>query len=205
MIKTIIFDFGDVFINLDKTATTRELNKLGSTVTAEMIALAERYEIGALSTDEFITHAKQHYPNLTETQLIHAWNAIILDFPEYRLEFLETLTQKNNYRRILLSNTNALHIERVKEAMTLDRYERFKSCFDQFYLSHEIGYRKPNADIFEFVLTKNQLKPGDCLFIDDTAEHLQTASKLGLEVWHLTEDLDVVQLFELKNHLFSGN
>ncbi|MDP5093445.1 MAG: HAD family phosphatase, partial [Polaribacter sp.] len=29
MIKNIIFDFGDIFINLDKEATYREMAKLG--------------------------------------------------------------------------------------------------------------------------------------------------------------------------------
>ena len=41
MIKTIIFDFGDVFINLDKTAIDRELYKLGvTTITEEMLQTA---------------------------------------------------------------------------------------------------------------------------------------------------------------------
>ncbi len=30
MIKTIIFDFGDVFLNLDKPATARELKQTGN-------------------------------------------------------------------------------------------------------------------------------------------------------------------------------
>ena len=29
MIKNIIFDFGDIFINIDKKATHKELEKLG--------------------------------------------------------------------------------------------------------------------------------------------------------------------------------
>jgi hypothetical protein len=41
MINTLIFDFGDVFINLDKPAIERSLKKLGvSTITNEMLEIA---------------------------------------------------------------------------------------------------------------------------------------------------------------------
>ena len=45
MIKNIIFDFGDVFINLDKAATLRELNRLGmSQPDPELMMLFLAYE-----------------------------------------------------------------------------------------------------------------------------------------------------------------
>jgi glucose-1-phosphatase len=38
--------------------------------------------------------------------------------------------------------------------------QNFRNCFDAFYLSHEINFRKPDAAIYEFVLKKHDLNPG---------------------------------------------
>ncbi len=204
MIKNIIFDFGDVFINLDKKATTRALNSLGLSVFSEkMQEINKKYEIGAISSNQFISYYKSELPKASREQLIEAWNSIILDFPEYRLDFIESLARSKKYRLFLLSNTNALHIIKVKEKMSPSRYLRFKNCFEKFYLSHEIHLRKPNADIFEFVLKSNDLVPQECLFIDDTSQNTQTAQDLGMTVWNNCPDTeDVADLFNLKNELF---
>ena len=60
--------------------------------------------------------------------------------------------------------------------MGKDVFDRFRGCFEAFYLSHEIGMRKPDPEIFSFVLENNGLKPGETLFIDDTEEHIESAA-----------------------------
>ena len=83
--------------------------------------------------------------------------------------------------------------------MGIENYERFKACFEQFYLSHEIKLRKPNTDIYEFVLQKNKLNPKETLFIDDTEENTEGAKKLGIKCWHLQVGLD--DITDLKDRL----
>ena len=93
-------------------------------------------------------------------------------------------------------NTNDLHISWIKKNWGLELYNDFKNCFEQFYLSHEIHFRKPNPDIYDFVLTNNQLKVHETFFIDDTKENTDAASKLGIHVWNLNpKNEDVTQLF----------
>lgn len=204
MINTLIFDFGDVFINLDKPAIERSMNKLGiSTITNEMLEIAMNYEKGLISTDVFITSFTKKFPMISNKEFTIAWNSIILDFPEHRLTFIEHLASLKKYKLILLSNTNELHIEQVIENMSLDRYLRFKNCFDQFYLSHEIKLRKPDHSIYEFVLRENNLVAKNCIFIDDTKENTEAATTLGLHTWNNDpEKEDVIELFNnsvLKN------
>jgi len=202
MIKTIIFDFGDVFINLDKEATERKLFQLGITeITSEMRSYVKQYEQGLITTVNFIGLFKNVLPNILEVEIIYAWNSILKDLPLYRLEFLQTLSKEKKYRLILLSNTNELHIDWVKKHIPI--YEDFKSCFDKFYLSHQIHLRKPRQDIFQFLLAENNLLPEECLFIDDTKEHIETASQLGINTWHLNPTTeDIVDLFKVKKELF---
>lgn len=202
-IKTIIFDFGDVFINLDKEGAMKnaldifELDELPE----DLIAINTLYEQGLISSEEFIEFYTDNFQKLSKNNIIDAWNFILKDFPKNRLEFLQKLKQENKYKLILLSNTNEIHINWVKEKVSF--YEEFKSCFDQFYLSHEINLRKPNEDIYQFVLKQNNLKAEECLFIDDTKDNTDTASKLGIHIWNIDETKEnVIDLFSIKEDLF---
>ncbi len=198
MIDTLIFDFGDVFINLDKPAIERSLFNLGvTTITEDMLQTAMEYEKGLISTGDFVDSFTAKYPSISATEFKKAWNSIILDFPKYRLDFIENISTNKKYKLILLSNTNALHIEQVIENMSLYRYERFKSCFDKFYLSHEIHFRKPDASIYEFVLEENRLQARNCFFIDDTKENTHAAAQLGIQTWNNDPvKEDVINLFD---------
>lgn len=203
MIDTLIFDFGDVFINLDKEGAMQNALNLFKLDTFEedMTNTNILYEIGKISTEEFIAFYSSKFPHLTKQQLIDAWNFILRDFPKYRLEFLQKLAKEQRYKLILLSNTNDMHINFIKANVSF--YEDFKNCFDQFYLSQEIHLRKPNRDIFDFVLDNNNLKPEQCFFVDDTKDNTDTAKSLGINVWNIDETKeDVINLFN-QNHLRS--
>lgn len=203
MIKTLIFDFGDVFINLDKEGAMQNALHLFKMVVfdEDMIDANIQYEIGNISTSEFIDFYKNKFPYLNEKQIVEAWNFIIKDFPSHRLEFIKQLQDTKEYKLILLSNTNALHIDFVKE--TIPFFSAFKNCFDAFYLSHEIHLRKPNTDIYNFVLQQHGLKAQECLFIDDTEENTDTAETLGIHVWNINEKTeDISELFNIKKELF---
>lgn len=194
MIKNYIFDFGDVFLNLDKTATQKELEKLGMTsFSKEMDAQNKLYEKGLISTNDFLTFYQDFFPNSTKTELKNAWNKILLDFPLYRLEFIEEFS--NNNRCFLLSNINDMHLENIKNKLGKEFYNRFYNCFEKVYYTHEINLRKPDASIFEFVLSDSNLEANSCFFIDDTKENIETAKKRGLKCWHINpEKEDIINL-----------
>ena len=203
MIDTLIFDFGDVFINLDKQGAMRNALNLFQIDTFEedMINTNVLYEVGKIPTEEFIDFYTSKFPYLNKNQLIEAWNYILKDFPEYRLKFIQQLAEEKRFKLILLSNTNDMHIDFIKANVSF--YEDFKNCFDQFYLSQEIHLRKPNKDIFDFVLENNNLKPEQCFFIDDTKENTDTAKSLGIKVWNIDETReDIINLFNLNSKHF---
>jgi len=197
MIKNIIFDFGDIFINLDKQATYREMEKLGVTqISEEMMVNYYHYEKGLISTEVFIAFYQEKFPFIKRQELVDAWNAILLDFPNHRLEFLRELSASKQYRLFLLSNTNELHISWVQQRWGMELYEEFKNCFEQFYLSHEINFRKPDSEIYKFVLNENNLNASETLFVDDLKENTVAAQELGIQVWNLIpEEEDVVDMY----------
>jgi len=202
MIKNLLFDFGDIFIDLDKPSILKEFQKLESSVTAEDITgVNEIYEIGDLSTEDFIHEIKQYIPNATDEQIIDAWNSILKDFPVRRLEFLKAIVDSEEYKVFLLSNTNDLHIEWIEK--NVPHFEEFKALFDQFYVTQEVGMRKPNPAIFQLMLDMNNIKAEETLFIDDTKENTDSAATLGYQVWNLIPGKeDVTELFITKKELF---
>lgn len=203
MIKTLIFDFGNVFLNLDLEKAiqdTFELLEIES-LSDELLSFNYLYEQGLITTEEFLEFYQDNFPKLSKQDLIHLWNSMLKDLPQHRLTFIQKLAADKNYKLILLSNTNELHIDWVKE--NIPTYETFKNCFDAFYLSHEIGLRKPDKAVFEFILSNNQIVAKDCLFIDDTKEHIIGASKLGIHTWNIDpKQDDITNLFTVKKHLF---
>jgi HAD superfamily hydrolase (TIGR01509 family) len=195
MINTIIFDFGDVFINLDKQATFDRLRNLGlSQWHEDLDQLNIQFETGQISREEFVDGIKKFIPDASSDEILQAWSAILLDFPLYRLEFLQILSKK--YRLFLLSNTDAIHIETFEQKNGATFYSDFYNCFEKVYFSFEIGMRKPNSEIYNYVLNEHDLQAKCTLFIDDKKENTDAARSLGLQVWNLQVGKeDVVDLF----------
>jgi len=198
MINTIIFDFGDIFINLDKEAPLNLFKKLGLTEwNEELNQLNLLFEKGQISEDNFLLGIKKHVPNASIEEILFAWNSVLLDFPLRRLEFLQKLTKK--YRLFLLSNTDAIHIETFERENGVSFSRDFYQCFEKVYFSFEMGMRKPDAEIFNYIIKKHELSPKRTLFIDDKKENTDAALSLGIQVWNLQVGKeDVVDLFKKK-------
>lgn len=198
MIEAIIFDFGDVFIDLKKQAIDTEFRKLGLTAWHDDLdALNKKYEIGKIDELEFMEGFQKHLPNVGLVEIRAAWNSILGDFPLYRLEFLQMISSK--YRLFLLSNTDHTHIEHFEhnEGQTFAR--DFYSCFEKVYFSYEIGIRKPDENAFKYVINNHNLNPKKTLFVDDKKDNTDMAEKLGFQIWNLQPGIDdVVELFDKK-------
>ncbi|MCO6174030.1 HAD family phosphatase [Flavobacterium sp. NRK F10] len=195
MINTILFDFGDVFINLDKNATPNALKKLGLLQwNPALNELNQLYETGKIDEGTFLEGIKQFVPKAQIHEIKEAWNAILQDFPLDRLEFLQMLS---DYRLLLLSNTDATHIEHFEHKVGESFARDFYSCFEKTYFSFDIGMRKPDKETFRLVINNHNLTPKRTLFIDDKKENIESAKKLGFKTWHLNPTSeDVTQLFE---------
>lgn len=196
-IRNIIFDLGMVIIDLDKKATPEAFKKLcGSSYECIMTKLNsegffESYETGRISTKSFTSRLQEEIgKNVEEKQVTSAWNAMLLDIPEERFNIL--LEAKSKYRTFCLSNTNELHIDFIFNKLKQERkLENLDPYFEKVYLSHIMKQRKPDPEIFETVVKEQGLRAAETLFIDDTAKHLEGAKSVGLQTFHLSEELSL--------------
>lgn len=199
---TIIFDLGGVVINLDYHNTTRAFESLGLDNFGEMYSQAAQsglfddFEKGKTSVPYFINKLLDYLPiGTSANQVVEAWNEMILDFPIQNLQLLEKL--KTSHRTFLLSNTNEIHIQKVNKHLQLvSEHKTLHPYFEKVYFSSDIGMRKPDAEIFEFVLKENNLNPDKTLFIDDTEQHILGAKKIGIQTYHLGKEESICEVLK---------
>jgi putative hydrolase of the HAD superfamily len=202
-INTIIFDLGGVIINLDIPRTTRAFEALGAANFGESYSqlaqtpLFDAFDKGLVSETVFFTNLKQQF-DLPQpiAQLEQAWNAMLLDFPALRLEQLQDYKQR--YNLFLLSNTNTTHVQAFEKTLwDSHKVANLQPFFHKVYYSCDIGLRKPDAEIFEFVLADNGLKPEATVFIDDTLMHVEAARSLGIKAVHLPKGEEFSAVLEV--------
>jgi FMN phosphatase YigB (HAD superfamily) len=199
---TIIFDLGGVLLNIDYTLTANAFKDLGIRdfdglySQAKQNSVFDDLEIGKLSPKGFIDYINLTCSsNFSQDQVIAAWNAMLLDFPIERMILLEKLQKSHNL--ILMSNTNEIHIMAFKEIMEKSfGYQRFENVFDKLYLSSQIGRRKPDESTFEWILSEIKLNATQCLFIDDSEQHIIGARKIGITSHHLQHNEEITELFK---------
>ncbi|MEO7960040.1 MAG: HAD family phosphatase [Ginsengibacter sp.] len=188
--EAIIFDLGGVILNIDYHLTQKAFEDIGVTDFNHMYSQANadklfsNLEKGKISETEFYRLLNERTGlQLSHAQIRNAWNAMLLDFREDSLAFINSIKKK--YRLFLLSNTNAIHYNKFCEIyLEKERFSSFESFFEKAWYSFEMGLRKPEDDCYESVLSKNGLNPQRTLFIDDSIQNVDTAARLGLRtVW----------------------
>jgi len=201
--KNIIFDYGNVIFSLDFNKSRQAWTDLGiadpdafySHQTQDKIF--RDFEQGLVSEAEFRDYIRGilNNPQLSDEQIDAAWNALLIGVAPGNHELL--LSLKPRYRTFLLSNTNSIHYNHFTDYLKKEHgIAGNETLFEKVYYSHEMGKRKPNADIFQQVLDENNLKPSETLFIDDSQPNISAAKKLGLQTYLLTAPETIQSFFE---------
>src|SRR5205823_3635700 len=115
---------------------------------------------------------------ISDQDVIDAWNALLLEFPPERIGLLKEL--KSRYRLFLFSNTNAIHYNKFRQMYHNSFSGELEDLFEKAYFSHSLGHRKPDTGGFELIIKENRLDPKQTLFVDDAFINVEGALKVGL-------------------------
>lgn len=185
-VKNIILDLGGVLIDIDPQITFSALKRILPTEKSESIQWDEVPEVvlametGSWNKHEFIEHfSKVCKPDVIEEEIVDAWCAMILDFPHERVEMVKLLSEK--YRVFLLSNTNILHIKYFEKEFKNRFHFSLHHLFTKVYYSSEIGFRKPDAESYLYVLNDAGIKAEETVMIDDREDNCMAAESLGMK------------------------
>ena len=198
--KNIIFDFGGIFFNIDLSLTEKAFTDLGVADFNSLYSLTEasdlfeKLETGTVTPDEFyegFRHATQM--NLGDEEIKNAWNALLLDYPKERLEWLEDISKR--YNIYLYSNTNKIHHDEfTRRFQPVTGRDKFDDYFIKAWYSHEVKLRKPYPESFTTLLQSENLNATETLFVDDTFKNIEGAQKAGLHTFHLPPPKTVFDL-----------
>lgn len=187
-IKNIILDYGNVIFDLDFQRAHKSFEEIGIKDVNRFFShkvqssLFDDFDKGKISADDFRNTIRvlTNRNDLTDEQIDYSWNSLLIGVPQARHELLIQL--KSRYRTFLLSNNNELHYDWIMQYLKNEyQLDGNKIFFEKDYYSHLLGMRKPDEEIFDFVISTNGLKPNETLFVDDSPQHLETADRMGIQ------------------------
>jgi putative hydrolase of the HAD superfamily len=201
-IKNIIFDFGGVIININPQLTEEAFHKLGVKKFSDFYTLFQQNELfdklekgltdELLFYDELRKITKQTFDN---NSIRMAWNAMLLDIPKERIDLL--LNIKKKYHTFLLSNTNIIHYNHYNQYIR-NKFDinSLTELFEKAYFSFIVHMRKPDIEIFQHVLTEQNLNPEETIFIDDSIVNIRAAETIGIKGVLLETGMDLKEIVE---------
>ncbi len=200
MTRNIIFDLGGVIIDLDISASLNQLAQLIGKPTDDLSTFLDSkdfldYEKGLIPDIAFRDSIRRlSSSELTDHQIDEAWNAMLLGIPVERMELVKSI--RENHHLLVLSNTNGIHVKKFNQFLKANTgKDSLNDFFDVVYFSHEINMRKPDSEIYKFVLKENNLNPKETLFLDDNLTNLEAAERLGIKTLHIDHPNRLFEIF----------
>jgi len=200
-IDFLIFDLGNVIIDIDIPLTIKELK---NELSEEEFHLAENFftseihahfETGKVDEAAFRNQVRDDFKKeWPDEKIDKIWNALLLHIPQERIDLLKDL--KNHYTICMLSNTNSIHYKKIEEILLRDcGLNTFSPIFDRLFLSYEMGYKKPDPAIYEEMVRQLETSAERCLFFDDLKANLTAAENAGLQTYHIDHPKALVEFF----------
>lgn len=223
-----IFDLGGVIADINTQNALGEFRALG--VPEEELRydegptarIMQNYQLGFLTTDEFcdaIIGRSVASTKPTRQQVADAWNTIIINIPQQKIDALRTLKKRANV--YLLSNTTELHWQKCLDLWFNANGNNAQDCFHHIFLSQEMHLEKPNPEIFKQVIREISalqfcdatnpmnasrdantptndahdaatpiVDASNTVFLDDNLANVQSAMDCGISGIHVTPDYD---------------
>ena len=178
MINNIVFDMGQVIIRFEPrtfieryTISEEDKNLLEKEVfhSVEWIGM----DHGVVTADEAVESVCKRIPDHLQTiasDLIHRWFEPLL-LVDGMDEIIRGLKRKG-YRIWLLSNA-------AENQPGYWAKVPVSECFDGTLISYEVRLLKPDPAIYRCFTKKFDLKPDECLFIDDNPMNVEGAVYCG--------------------------
>ena len=199
-IQNIIFDFGGVLIDWNPIylygnvfETEEEMNYFLENVC--------RYDWNVLQDagrplSEATTLLQREHPEFSEqiNYYYGRWEEMLGGTIDENVKLIKPL--KKRYKLYGLTNWSA---ETLPIAM--ERYSFFKDL-DGIVVSGDEKIVKPNPEIYEILLDRYNLEAESSLFIDDNAENIETAKKIGFKTVHFTDGVNLEQLLKSEKVLY---
>ena len=172
------------------------------TIWATQKAMAQ-LEAGLINADQFHRLIREKYNlSLSDDVIDDAFYRFLLDIPKYKMDLIRRLhngvynANGDKIRILVLSNTNEIQFPYcIRKFFNVDG-DSVENYFDHLYLSYEMKMTKPSEEIFLKLLSDEGIKPEEAVFLDDGPANVETARRLGMQVYHVMPNENYSMLFD---------
>ncbi len=196
MVRNLIFDVGGVLIGYRWYEMMTDDFGLSEEKTQQMAhrvyddPLWCDLDRGLVELDALLEHYCSLYPEDSEIIMDLFVDKDRMVVPRPRVwEKMKTLKEKG-YRMYILSNYSESLFRRHTDGLP------FRDLVDGGVVSYEVKMIKPEAGIYESLLTKYGLDPAECLFFDDIPANIEGANKAGIDGFVITSEENLLSLLD---------
>ena len=193
MIKAIFFDFDGVLTphETGRFTTCDYISKKESIDFEKIKSCYKKFNrnlnIGKITHEEMwgefcICIGKKLNINI----LNEAFEATPSNDPIYEL----ALTLKKRYKIGIITDNKKDRMEVIQNKFELDK------LFDIIILSADLGFEKDSKELFESALNRLNVKPEECIFIDNNMNNLEVPRKIGFKTIFYNHKINDVKLLE---------
>jgi len=183
-IKCIVFDVMGVILVEGHDVTNLLIpfieRECGYNDKKEVYRRYRKASSGLISAKEFWKDISNYYPEIQRKYLDTCYAIDPQFFPIIR-------RLKEKYLLAILSND-------VSEWSEYLRYKfGYNDFFEEIVISGDIQGKKPDENIYKVLftrLTKHEVKPQECVFLDDKLINLKTGKNLGMKTIHFKREYD---------------
>ena len=193
----IILDMGNVLLEWNKDKILKAVAKTQKDylILDKAIfqsGLWERLDLGTLTREELVDKVLSLLGDCYQKKV----EEVIWNWPAYIDIYTEVFPllarlKENGHRIFVLSNTSPVFYELLKNQLA-----PLAKILDGFVLSCDIKVIKPDRKMFEEILSKYELDPANCVFLDDLADNTKMAESLGIKAYQVKQRSDVVDILK---------
>lgn len=184
-IDTLVFDYGGVLVNIDDGQVVRALKGLGLSTLKQLWyartikRLMHQFINGLVPEDICLEEMRMLCrKGTTKEDILDVLDKLCGNLPIERMQALVELRKK--YKIYLLSNiNNFLWRKSVRQIRDLGLEPA--DCFDNFFLSYDIGIAKPDRGIYDHLIAKTGLIPEHTLYFDDRKDNYEAGCRCGFK------------------------
>ena len=189
--EVLLFDFGGVLIEIDFDRVFARWAELGG-VPFEQVKSRfdhgeayQRHERGEIDARAFFQAMRGELQlDLTDADFEDGWQQVFGPEIPDTVALLPRLATRVPIH--LFSNTNPMHFAYWKK-----RYAKALEPFGRWFISCEMGVRKPERESFEHVGRELGVQLDRILFLDDTLANVEGARAAGVQAEWVREPADV--------------
>lgn len=183
-ISTVIFDIGDVLVSANIKDYLIADPEVSNEIVDELLKLwfIDKDEVDDtmdLDTYREIVNKRMGVEFSKYIPKLFQYNIDCVTAFDYTIPMIQDLKDKG-YKVYYLSNWSAWTYDLLQEAGKFD----FLELMDGGVFSYDVGYMKPNEEIYKILLNKYKINPEEAVFFDDREENIEAANKLGIHGVH---------------------